>query len=300
MIIPPYLKKNDTVGIVCPSGFMDKTKALVCIETLQQWGFRVKIGKTLGHQFNYFSGTDEERIADIQSMINDEDVSAILCGRGGYGLSRIIDKIDFRPLKKNPKWIVGYSDITLLHCHLNKKMKLASLHAPMAGAFNDGVDNMYIQSLKNVLLGKKTNYKVATHEFNHLGKVEGELVGGNLSMLINSIGTSSEPDVKDKILFIEDVGEYIYTADRMLQQLKRAGWFNRVKGLLVGTFSDMQDTTNPFGQTIYEVIKDVIVEYDFPVAFNFPVGHTQQNFALKCGVEYSLSVTKKSISLKEI
>ncbi len=300
MVIPPYLKKKDTIGIVCPSGFMEMNKAEKCIEALQAWGFGVKVGKTLGHQYNYFSGTDEERIADLQSMINDDEVGAILCGRGGYGLSRIIDKIDFRPLKRNPKWIIGYSDITLLHCHLNRKIKIASLHSPMAGAFNDGVDNIYIQSLKNTLLGKKSFYKAGVHDFNRNGMVEGELIGGNLSMLINCVGSVSEPDLKGKILFIEDIGEYIYSTDRMLQQLKRAGWLNRIKALIVGSFSDMKDTTVPFGKTVYETIKELIDEYSFPVCFDFPVGHTQQNLALKCGALYQLNIQKKGVELKEI
>lgn len=300
MITPPYLKKNDTIGIVCPSGFMPTEKAQACIETLQQWGFRVKIGKTLGHRFHYFSGTDEERIGDMQTMISDPEVKAVLCGRGGYGLSRIIDRIDFRPLKKNPKWIAGFSDVTLLHCHLNRKIKLASMHAPMAGAFNDGIDNMYIRSLKNVLLGKKSFYKTLPHEFNRTGKAEGQLIGGNLSLLVNSIGSVSEPDVKNKILFIEEVGEYIYAADRMLQQLRRAGWFDRIKALIIGSFSEMKDTALPFGETIYEAVRDITDRYDFPVAFGFPVGHTPENVALKCGVDYRLSIEKKSVGLKDI
>lgn len=300
MIIPPYLKKNDTIGLVCPSGFMPMDKALTCIETLKQWGFRVKIGKTPGHQFHYFSATDEQRIEDIQMMINDTEVKAILCGRGGYGLSRIIDRIDLRPLRKTPKWVIGYSDITLLHCHLNKKIHLASLHAPMAGAFNDGVDNIYIQSLKSALTGKRSTYKKRSHPFNRTGSTEGQLIGGNLSLLVNSIGSASEPDVKNKILFIEEVGEYIYAADRMLQQIRRAGWFDRIQALIIGSFSEMKDTAIPFGKTIYKVVKDITDLYDFPVAFNFPVGHTQENVALKCGVDHRLVVGKRSVELKEI
>lgn len=300
MIIPPYLKKNDTIGLVCPSGFMPMDKALTCIETLKQWGFGVKIGKTPGHQFHYFSATDEQRIEDIQMMINDTEVKAILCGRGGYGLSRIIDRIDLRPLRKTPKWVIGYSDITLLHCHLNKKIHLASLHAPMAGAFNDGVDNIYIQSLKSALTGKRSTYKKRSHPFNRTGSTEGQLIGGNLSLLVNSIGSASEPDVKNKILFIEEVGEYIYAADRMLQQIRRAGWFDRIQALIIGSFSEMKDTAIPFGKTIYKVVKDITDLYDFPVAFNFPVGHTQENVALKCGVDHRLVVGKRSVELKEI
>ncbi len=299
-IIPPYLKAGDTIGMVCPAGYMPFEKAQTCIETLTAWGFKVIPGKTLGHQFNYFSGTDEERITDLQKMLDDNNIHAILCGRGGYGTGRIIDKIDFSEFVKHPKWIIGFSDITLLHCHLFSNHKIASLHAPMAAAFNDGeYKNQYIESLYKALIGKKADYKTEGNILNQKGKGTGILVGGNLSLLVNAIGTSSDIKTKNKILFIEEIGEYIYGIDRMMYQLKRSGKLDDLKGLIIGTFSEMKDTTIPFGKTVEEVIKDIVTEYDYPVCFGFPVGHDKENYALKIGVKYELNVETDFVELKE-
>jgi muramoyltetrapeptide carboxypeptidase len=300
-IIPPYLKPGDTIGIVCPAGFMPFEKAHACIETLTAWGFKVISGKTLGHQFNYFSGTDEERIIDLQNMMDDKNIDAILCGRGGYGTGRIIDQLDFSELIKHPKWIIGFSDITLLHCHLFFNYKIASLHAPMAAAFNDGeFKNQYIESLHNALIGKKAHYKCEPHIFDQKGKASGILVGGNLSLLVNAIGTSSDIKTKNKILFIEEIGEYIYSIDRMMYQLKRSGKLDGLKGLILGSFSEMKDTTIPFGQTVDEVINDMVKEYDYPIGFGFPIGHDKENYALKIGVKYQLNIENSFVELKEM
>jgi muramoyltetrapeptide carboxypeptidase len=299
--VPPYLKKGDTIGIVCPAGYMPAAKAQTCIETLQQWGFNVKVGKTLGNQFNYFSGTDEDRLNDLQQMLDDKNVHAILCGRGGYGVNRIIDQLDFTKFKRHPKWIIGYSDITILHAHLYNKLKIASLHSPMAAAFNDGgADNEFIQSLKKAIDGKKINYSSATHELNRKGTVEGELVGGNLSLICHLIGSASDIDTKNKILFLEDVGEYIYHIDRLFMQLKRAGKLDKLAGLIIGSFSEMKDTTIPFGQTVHELIHDKVAAYNYPICFDFPVGHSDKNYALKVGIKHVLKVGKSNVSLKEI
>jgi muramoyltetrapeptide carboxypeptidase len=300
-ITPPYLKPGDTIGIVCPAGYMPFEKAQVCIETLTSWGFKVILGKTLGHQFNYFSGTDEERLTDLQQMIDDRNVDAVLCGRGGYGTGRIIDQIDFSEFVKHPKWIIGFSDITLLHGHLFSNYKIASLHAPMAAAFNDGeFKNQYIESLHNALLGKKADYKTGPNVFNQKGKATGILVGGNLSLLVNAMGTSSDIKTKNKILFIEEIGEYIYSIDRMMYQLKRSGKLDDLKGLVIGTFSEMKDTTIPFGKTVEEVIKDLVTEYDYPVCFGFPVGHDKENYALKIGVKYQLNIENSFVEMTEV
>lgn len=299
--IPPYLKKGDTIGIVCPAGFMPASKAQTCIETLQQWGFNVKVGKTLGNQFHYFSGTDEERLTDLQQMLDDTEVHAILCGRGGYGLSRIIDKIDFTKFKRNPKWIIGYSDVTILHAHLYNKLKVASIHSPMASAFNDGgANNEFVQSLKKAITEKKANYKYTTHILNRKGIAEGELIGGNLSLVCHLIGSVSDVDTKNKILFLEDVGEYIYNIDRLFMQLKRAGKLDNLKGLIIGGFTEMKDTTIPFGQHVYELIKDKVAEYNYPVCFDFPVSHSDRNYALKVGVKHILNVNKTKVGLSEV
>ena len=269
MIFPSPLIKNDTIGIVCPAGFMPAEKAATCIETLQQWGFQVKVGKTLGHQSNYFSGTDAERLADLQQMLDDKSIKAILCGRGGYGTSRIIDQLDWKAFKKNPKWIIGYSDITVLHSFLFTKLKTASIHAPMASAFNeDGWKNEYIQSLHHILLGKKNVYKTENHPLNIKGEATGQLIGGNLTMIAHQIGTASDLNTKGNILFIEDVGEYIYNIDRMMIQLQRSGKLETLAGLIVGGMTDMKDTTVPFGQTVEAAILDKVKQYGYPVFHN--------------------------------
>ncbi|MGG9970341.1 S66 peptidase family protein [Ferruginibacter sp. SUN002] len=298
--IPPYLKKGDTIGITCPAGYMAKEKAQTCIDTLQSWGYQVMVGKTLGSQSkNYFSGDDEQRRNELQAMLDDDSINAILCGRGGYGVSRIIDQIDLTKFKKKPKWIIGYSDITVLHCHLNQKLKIASMHAPMAAAFNDG-PNEFIQSLQKAITGKKGNYKCAAHELNRKGKVSGELVGGNLALLVNIIGTASDINTKNKILFIEDIGEYIYSVDRMMYQLKRSGKLDDLAGLIIGGFTDIKDTERPFGKTVYEAINDIVKKYNYPICFGFPVGHSKENYALKVGVDYELTISNKQVRLSEI
>jgi muramoyltetrapeptide carboxypeptidase len=299
--IPSYLQKGDTIGLVCPAGYMPVEKVQTCIQTLQEWGYSVKTGATVGGaSATYFSGTDEERLADLQEMLDDEEVKAILCARGGYGMGRIIDSINFKKFEKQPKWIAGYSDITVLHAHLYSNYYISSLHAPMAGAFNEeGFKNEFVQSLKNVLEGKKIKYAMATHEFNKKGEAIGELVGGNLSLLAHLVGTVSDLKTKGRILFLEDVGEYLYNIDRMLYQLKRSGKLAKLAGLIIGGFTDNKDTERPFGKTAYEIIRDGVKEYDYPVCFGFPVSHEKENYALKIGVGYKLKVGKSKIMLEE-
>ncbi len=299
--LPPYLKKGDTIGIVCPAGFMSLEKAATCIETLQAWGYKVKLGKTLGTQFHYFSGTDEERAADLQEMLDDTTVHAILCGRGGYGVGRIIDCLDFKTFKKHPKWIIGFSDITVLHAALNQQLKIASIHSSMAGAFNEGgSENQFVQSIRKAIKGQLANYSCLPHAFNQFGKASGELIGGNLSLIVHLIGTKTAFQTKNKILFIEDLGEYIYHIDRMFLQLKRAGFLDGLAGLIIGGFTDMKDTTVEFGMTVYETLHDHLKEYKYPICFDFPVSHDTANFALKVGVKHQLNVTKSRTVLKEL
>lgn len=299
-IIPPYLTRGDTIGIICPSGFMPLEKAQKCIDALQQWGFEVQVEKTVGNQFNYFSGTDEERLNDLQLMLGDLNIKAIFCARGGYGLSRIIDNINFEKFIQHPKWIIGYSDITLLQAHIYSNFNIASLHAPMAAAFNEIEESEeYIYSIFNCLTGKHQSYKIVSNSLNRTGVSEGELVGGNLALLVHIIGTKSDINTKGKILFIEDIGEYKYNVDRMLIQLKRAGKLDALAGLIVGSFTEMKDTVIPFGQSIEEIIFDKIKEYNYPVCFDFPVGHVKENYALKIGVEYELSISAEGIILNE-
>ncbi len=299
--IPPYLQKGDMIGLVCPAGYMPLEKVETCIKTLEEWGYRVRLGASVGGDSdNYFSGTDDERLDDLQKMLNDEEVKAILCARGGYGTSRIIDRIRFKKFKEHPKWIIGFSDVTVFHSHIYTRYRISTLHAPMAAAFNDGgAESEYVLSLKNALEGGKLKYQCETNEFNRTGECIGELVGGNLALLAHLTGTDSDIKTKGRILFIEDVGEYLYNVDRMLLQMKRSGKLSKLAGLVVGGFTDMKDTDRPFGKTVYRIIRDAVDEYDYPVCFGFPVSHGKENVALKVGVGYKLKVGKNKVLLEE-
>lgn len=299
--LPPYLKKGDRIGLVCPAGYMASEKVGACIEALNNWGYEVITGKTVGSTSNnYFSGTDDERLDDLQGMLDDANIHAILCARGGYGTSRIIDRLNFNAFKRNPKWIIGFSDITVIHAHLYTKFGIASMHAPMAAAFNyNEGDNPYITSLRRALAGKKLRYECVPHIFNRKGEAVGELIGGNLTMLAHLIGSASELKTRGRILFLEDVGEYLYNVDRMLYQLKRSGKLERLAGVIIGGFTESKDTGRPFGKTVYEIIRDVFQQYSYPICYNFPVSHDKENVALKIGVGYKLRVSKSKIVLEE-
>lgn len=301
-LTPPYLRNGDTIGICCPAGFMPAERIVSCVNTLKSWGFRVKIGKTVGGvSANYFSGTDEERLEDLQEMLDDEELSAILFGRGGYGLSRIIERISFKKFRKSPKWILGYSDISLLHAHIYANCEIATAHAPMAGAFQDyGPEDPHVLSVRDLLKGEKMRYDCEPHAFNRRGEVNAVLMGGNLTLLAHAIGSSSDFKTRGLILFIEDIGEYLYNMDRMLYQLERAGKLHKPDAMIIGGFTDMKDTERPFGKDAYEIIRDILSPFDFPVCYGFPVGHARENFALKCGVEHFLKVGKERVILEEV
>jgi muramoyltetrapeptide carboxypeptidase len=277
-------------------------KMQACIETLDSWGYNVELGaSTHSQSSNYFSGTDAERLEDLQQMLDNKKINAILCARGGYGVSRIIDDLSFKKFKKNPKWIIGFSDITVLHAHLQARYKMASLHAPMAAAFNEGeFNNPYIQSLKKALEGEMAVYECNGGPFNKKGKAKGELVGGNLTLLAHLIGTPSDVKTKNRILFLEDVGEYLYNIDRMLLQLKRAGKLDKLAGLVIGGFTDNKDTERPFGKEVHEIIHDQVKDYDYPICFGFPVSHEKENYALKVGGRYQLAVEEVNVTLTEL
>jgi muramoyltetrapeptide carboxypeptidase len=298
--IPDYLKEGDTIGVICPSGYMPFENMEICLQVLEQWGFKVQKGKTLGTHFNYFSGTDEERLADLQYMLDDTTIKAILCARGGYGLSRIIDKVNFETFTTKPKWVIGFSDITILHSHIFSNYNIASLHSPMAAAFNDGgSETEYVQSLLKAITGNPFSYYCEPYKLNKQGKATGELVGGNLCLLAHLVGSNSSINTKGKILFIEDIGEYLYNIDRLMLQLQRAGMLDELAGLIVGSFTDMKDTTIPFGASVYDIIYDKVKDYLYPVCFNFPVGHTAENYALKHGISHILEVTENAVTLTE-
>ena len=296
---PPYLQPGDTIGLTCPAGYMPAERAQDCINTLHNWGYNVMVGKTLGSDSaTYFSGTDEARADELQAMLDDDSISAILCGRGGYGISRFIDKIDFSRFRKKPKWIIGFSDVTVLLQHVFVNYAIAGLHASMAGAFAVA-ESPYVASIREALAGTKIRLEAPVHTLNRRGEAVGELVGGNLTLLTHLIGTPSDVKTKGRILFIEDVGELLYKIDRMMMQLKRGGKLDRLAALIVGGFSDLSDTDRPYGKTVYEIIREAVAEYDYPVCFDFPVSHTDINYALKLGIGYKLKVGKNRVTLEE-
>lgn len=299
MKFPTYLKPGDTIAIVCPAGFLPAAKAKACINTLKKWGFKVTKGKTLGGKSkNYFSGSFEERLADLQNQIDDPSVNAILCGRGGYGTTHLLDHIDWKKFKKNPKWIIGFSDITILHTYLLTEIGVAGIHGPMANAFNeDNGINRYTLSLKDSLEGKPVHYTAKPHAQNTFGKATAPMVGGNLSLLAHAVGTNADVDTRGKILFIEDVGEQLYNVERMLLQLKRAGKLSKLKGLVVGGFTSNKDTERPFGKNIEQVIYDVVREFKFPICFGFPISHEKENVAIIVGGTYRLDVSVHGTTL---
>lgn len=299
MKIPPFLKPGDKIAIVCPAGYMPSQKAMACIKTLKKWGYTVVKGKTLGGKSkNYFSGTPEERLQDFQVQLNDPSVKAILCGRGGYGTTHLLDKIDWKQFKKNPKWIIGFSDITILHTYLQHELKIASIHGPMANAFNDdnGI-NRYTLSLKDTLEGKPVQYNCTAYKLNKTGMSKAPIIGGNLSLLAHSIGTNAELESDGKLLFIEDIGEQLYNVERMLLQLKKAGKLKKLKGLIVGGFTQEKDTERPFGKDLYQIINDVIQEYKYPVCYRFPISHDKENVAVSIGLTYRLEITEDLVTL---
>jgi muramoyltetrapeptide carboxypeptidase len=294
------ITKQSIIFLLCPSGYLAFQNAQACVSTLQQWGYNVQMGATVGLQYHYFAGTDAQRLQDLQEALNSTKVQAIFCARGGYGLSRIIDALDFTAFKQQPKWVIGFSDVTILHARL-QRLGFPSLHAPMANAFNDGgVESASVQSLKAVLSGQPIHYTVAPHAYNRLGTTTAPLVGGNLTIIAHLMGSVDSIDTTNKILVIEDVGEYLYNIDRMLIQLKRAGMLQKLAGLLVGGFTDMKDTSIPFGKTVEEMVLEHVAEFNYPVAFHFPVSHAEPNLAVKLGVTYYLSVSEAGVELKEI
>lgn len=288
---PSLLRPGDLVGITCPAGYVSGERVAYAVTVLQQWGYRVRLGATVGNEFHYFSGDDATRRADLQAMLDDEEVKAILMGRGGYGMSRIIDDLDFSAFCRVPKWICGFSDITVLHNHIQAISGIPTLHSPMCGAFQPGKETAYyIQSLRQALSGERLHYEFAAHPDNRPGTASGMLTGGNLVMLAHLTGSASEVPTDGRILFIEDIGEHLYNIDRMLYQLRRAGKLSRLAGLMVGSFTDLQDTERPFGQSLEEIIRDKVADNDYPLCFNVPCGHQEENITLILGAQARLEV----------
>ena len=296
MIQPEYLQKGDTVAIVSTARKISSDKIIPAIKLLENWGLNVIIGETIGSEENQFSGNDEARLNDFQQMMDNPKVKAIWCARGGYGTVRIVDKLDFSAFKKNPKWIIGYSDITVLHSQFHN-FGIETLHATMPINIENN-SKQALATLKMSLFGKNLSYEFPSSEKNKSGDISGEIVGGNLSVLYSLLGSNSSIKTNGKILFIEDLDEYLYHIDRMCMNLKRNGYFTHLKGLIVGGMNDMRDNEIPFGKTAEEIISDCVSEYNFPVVFNFPTGHLDDNHALILGRKVNLNVNVGEIKSK--
>ena len=294
LIQPELLKSGDTISILAPSGVLNNfdKKIEKAINIFKSWGLNVVLGNHIYDKNGHFAGTDKNREKDFQKALDNKNIKAIWCARGGYGAVRIIDKLNFDNYLKNPKWIIGFSDITVIHNKLNF-LNSESIHAMMITGFEDiDQNNDSLSKLKNVLFGDSLSYSIASNKNNKTGKSEGIIVGGNLTLIQSTIGSKTELKMKDKILFIEEIGEYAYHIDRMLYSLKRAGYFENCKGLIVGQISDVKKNTTDFGRSINELILDVLDEYNFPILFDFPAGHEKTNFPIILGRKVILEVSK--------
>lgn len=293
---PPYLKNNDKIAIVCPAKKLPKPidKA---IALLKEWGLQVEIGETVTASHHQFAGTDDLRAADLQRYLDDPEIKAIIAGRGGYGTIRIIDELNFSEFEKNPKWLVGFSDITVLLSHAFAALNMQSIHAQMPYTFDTSSPEA-LKSLKSALFGESVSHHYKSQFPNRGGKSTGILIGGNLTLLIAVEGSVSEMDYTDKILFLEEVGEHEYSIDRMLRILKRNGKLSQLKGLIIGAFNEVEEESIPFGQTPEQIIWELVKEYDYPVCFNFPTGHIDDNRAMILGKNVALNVNQSDVELK--
>lgn len=304
---PPNLKDGDIIGITAPAGFITLQEIKPAIQVMQSWGYKIQIGDTIDKKDFTFGGTDDERLNDLQKMLDDPKIKAIMCARGGYGSIRIVDRINWTKFKIKPKWIIGFSDITVLHNHIHNNFLIASIHSKMINSFPDDwtlADPIQIEtilSIKDALSGKKIKYSATPNSNNKQGIAEGILIGGNLKTIETLSGTKSDIKTDGKILFVEDTGEYLYSIDRMFWNLKRTGKLKNLKALIVGGFKvKPDDPGEEFGKTIEEIVLEKIKNYKYPVCFDFPVGHQRNNFALKCGVNHRLNVKENEVTLTEI
>lgn len=290
MIIPPFLKSGDRIRIVAPAGKISPEKIMPGIELLRNQGFEVLIGNHVFDANFQYSGTDHQRTADLQEAIDDPQTKAIICARGGYGSVRLIEYLNFSELKSNPKWLVGFSDITVLHSVFHT-LGIASIHGAMPGFYiqNEQASDSFF-SLIDTITGKASDINFDTSSFNRNGIAKGELVGGNLSLLYSLNSSPYDLQTEGKILFIEDLSEYLYHLDRMMMNLRLSGKLTKLAGLVVGSFTEMKDNESPFGKSVEEIILEAVRGYDFPVCFNFPAGHIDQNLSLIMGAKYQLSV----------
>ena len=296
MIIPPFLKAGDTVALVCTARKFFPEDAKPAIDLLESWGLHVKLGATIGLDNFQLGGTDTERAADFQAQLDDANVKAIWCARGGYGTVRIIDSLDFTNFKQYPKWIMGFSDVTVLHSQLNVE-RVASFHSIMPFTVPTAPEEVK-ETLRKALFGETISYTIPSKSFDVKGTASGELVGGNISILYSLLGSKSSIDTKDKILFIEDLDEYLYHIDRMMYNLKRNGYFEHVKGIIVGSMTDMHDNEIPFGQNEVQIITEIAKDFSIPIAFQFPAGHQKDNRTLILGQQVAFEVNDREIKLK--
>jgi len=290
----PYLKKGDKIAITCPAkklpNPMDDAVAL-----LKSWGLEVVIGETINASYHQFAGDDELRARDLQRFIDDDSIKAIIAARGGYGTVRIIDKVDFSRFATNPKWIVGFSDITVLHAHLFANYQAQTIHGQMPVNIPDASKHS-LDTLRKTLFGEELSYQFKSHDLNRFGETTGIVIGGNLSLLVAILNSVSDYNYDGKILFIEDVGEYLYSVDRMIRALDRAGKLKNLAGLIVGGFTDLRDNDIPFGQTVAEIIMEVVKDYDYPICFDFPAGHIPDNQSLIFGKMLNLLIKEHDVT----
>lgn len=296
VIMPEYLKKGDTVGILATARKIDLATLQPGIKLLESWGLKVVIGKTIGKEQNQLAGPDWQRATDFQEMLDNPNIKAIWAAKGGYGTVRIVDRINFDNFKKKPKWVIGFSDVTVMHSHINN-MNIGTLHAIMAISAKSATPEA-IESFRKALFGEKLEYHIPNHSFNKNGKATGELVGGNLSVLYSIQGSESAVDMNGKILFLEDLDEYLYHIDRMMMNLKRNGSLKGLKGIIIGGMTSMNDNDIPWGHDSLEIIQDVVKDLNIPVSYNFPAGHIKDNRALILGKTVTFEVNDKETVLK--
>lgn len=297
LVQPPYLSSGDSIAIVAPAGILKNKQDLIqqAKELAESWGLKVLIGPHVFNQNRHFAGTDEERAKDFQKALDNPNIKAIWSARGGYGSVRILDKLDFTKFQENPKWIVGYSDITAFHSHVHT-LGFETLHAMMGTSMSYDIEETVEskETLRKVLFGESLSYEIPSSTYNVQGEAEGILIGGNLSIMASMLGSESQMKTDGKILFLEEIGEYKYAIDRMIQSLKRAGYFNNLKGLIVGDMSNIKKNTTSWGSSIEQLILDATAEYDIPILFKFPAGHEADNRALIFGRKIQLNVTETS------
>ena len=293
---PPHLLKGNTIGIVATAKKIAIDEIKFAVDLFESWGLHVKIGKTLSLENNQFAGTDAERTADFQSMLDDDQVKAIICARGGYGTVRMIDGLDFTKFLQSPKWICGYSDITVLHCHINFALGIQSLHSTMPINFASNT-NEALESLRKALFGEPLVYKIPTHPLNVSGITESVITGGNLSVIYSLTGTNTLFNNLNHILFLEDLDEYLYHIDRMMMNLKRGSKLNGISALMVGAFTDMKDNTIPFGADAFGIIHEYAKKLNIPTCYDFPAGHINNNLTLIFGKKCQLKIDELSTEL---